>query len=54
MYAEHPVVKLTNGIVGPLTYGKLPSKELSDAIWQSEPGDIIGPLETKLGYNIFQ
>ena len=54
VYAEHPVVKLTNGIVGPLTYGKLPSKELSDAIWQSEPGDIIGPLETKLGYNVFQ
>ena len=53
IYAEHPSVKLKNGIMGPLLYGKLP-KKLNDAIWQSEPNVIVGPIETKFGYHIFQ
>ena len=53
VYAEHPSVKLRNGIMGPLPYGKLP-KEFNDIIWRSMPGDIIGPVETKFGYHIFQ
>jgi hypothetical protein len=38
--------------MGPLRYGKLP-KELDDIIWQSMPGDINGPVETKFGYHVF-
>lgn len=53
IYAEHPSVKLKNGIMGPLPYGKLP-KKFNDAIWRSEPKEIIGPIETKFGYHIFQ
>ena len=53
IYAEHPSIKLNNGIMGPLLYGKLP-KKLNDAIWQSEPNVIVGPIETKFGYHIFQ
>jgi len=53
IYAEHPSVKLKNGIMGPLPYGKLP-KKFNDVIWQSEPNKIIGPVETKFGYHIFQ
>ena len=39
-------------MMGPLRYGKL-DKELDDVIWQSMPGDINGPLETKFGYHVF-
>ena len=39
--------------MGPLLYGKLP-KKLNDAIWQSGPNVIVGPIETKFGYHIFQ
>jgi hypothetical protein len=39
--------------MGPLPYGKLP-KKFNDVIWQSEPNKIIGPVETKFGYHIFQ
>ena len=53
IYVEHPSIKLRNGILGPLRYGKLP-KELNDVIWQSSPGQIIGPVETKFGYHIFR
>ena len=51
IYADHPVVKIENAIMGPLRYGKLP-KEINDIIWQSKPGDIYGPLETKFGYHV--
>ena len=53
IYVEHPSIKLRNGILGPLRYGKLP-KQLNDVIWQSSPGQIIGPVETKFGYHIFR
>jgi len=52
IYADHPTVEIRNGMMGPLRYGKLP-KELDDIIWQSMPGDINGPLETKFGYHVF-
>ena len=52
IYADHPIVEIRNGMMGPLRYGKLP-KELDDIIWQSMPGDINGPLETKFGYHVF-
>ena len=53
IYAEHPSVELRKGIMGPLPYGKLP-KEFNDLIWQSSPGDIVGPIETKFGYHVFK
>ena len=52
IYADHPTIEIRNGMMGPLRYGKLP-KELDDIIWQSMPGDINGPLETKFGYHVF-
>ena len=52
IYADHPTIEIRNGMMGPLPYGKLP-KELDDIIWQSMPGDINGPLETKFGYHVF-
>ena len=52
IYADHPIVEIRNGMMGPLRYGKL-DKELDDVIWQSMPGDINGPLETKFGYHVF-
>ena len=52
IYADHPTVEIRKGMMGPLRYGKLP-KELDDIIWQSMPGDINGPLETKFGYHVF-
>ena len=52
IYADHPTVEIRNGMMGPLRYGKL-AKELDDIIWQSMPGDINGPLETKFGYHVF-
>jgi len=53
IYAEHPSVELRSGMMGPLPYGKLP-KEFNDLIWQSTPGDIFGPVETKFGYHVFK
>ncbi len=51
VYAESPIVEARKGSTGFLTYGIMP-KNLSDAIWTSRYGKILGPIETKFGYHI--
>lgn len=53
IYVEVPSIKINNGILGPMQYGKLPYK-LNNAIWSSRTNDIIGPIESKFGFHIFK
>ena len=51
IYTNIPSMKLRNGELGVLPYGKLP-KHYSDKIWYSPEGSIIGPIKTEYGYHI--
>ncbi|NOZ03666.1 MAG: hypothetical protein GXO92_03540 [FCB group bacterium] len=51
VYAESPIVEARKGATGFLPYGIMP-KNLSDAIWTSRYGEILGPIETKFGYHV--
>ncbi len=53
IYAELPFLKMRKGNLGNLAYGEMP-KNYCDVIWQSEPGLILPPIETKFGFHIVQ
>ena len=50
--------KILKRVYGDNIYEKkikpLNDKEFNDLIWQSSPGDIVGPIETKFGYHVFK
>ena len=53
IYTTVPSLKLRNGEVGFLPYGKYP-KNYNDAIWLMPKDTIIGPIKTDYGYHIVE
>ncbi len=53
IYTEEPSMKIRNGEIGPISFGTLPLS-LDSVIWNSKPGNIMGPVDSKFGFHIIK
>ena len=52
-FSDEPAAKTTGGKLGEFVHDQI-AKPIADAVWAANPGDIIGSVESQIGYHIIR